>query len=260
MVRNVSGFEYQAERPDAADFMHQKWGWRATEPGSWAELELDTRADDGAGADTVVWLAYLRSYQGMGTALISCVSGCTCEPAVLDGTWQRRASLFWMTRFPVSGSEVPACRCCLVHGPAVCSSLPLLAGLPPASRPLPAQVSPSHRRCAALVAAGFADAPLPNTGDGAGSSGRVPSKGAQGHAGGRHGGTPGPGPFGHPGQCAGAAKREAAKEEEAAAAEEATVRCQHWRARPLRCPAVLAPAPCKLPCTFLSTRDTVGTL
>jgi hypothetical protein len=38
------------------------------------------------------------------------------------------------------------------------------------------------------------------------------------------------------------------------------VRCQHWRARPLRCPAVLAPAPCKLPCTFLSTRDTVGTL
>ncbi|KAI3428300.1 hypothetical protein D9Q98_006679 [Chlorella vulgaris] len=102
VVRNVSGFEYQAERPDAADFMHQKWGWRATEPGSWAELELDTRADDGAGADTVVWLAYLRSYQGMGTALISCVSGCTCEPAVLDGTWQRRASLFWMTRFPVS--------------------------------------------------------------------------------------------------------------------------------------------------------------
>lgn len=42
------------------------------------------------------------SYQGMGTALIECKSGCTCEPTKLDGTWNRRASLFWSTRVFVS--------------------------------------------------------------------------------------------------------------------------------------------------------------
>ncbi|EFN58310.1 hypothetical protein CHLNCDRAFT_142315 [Chlorella variabilis] len=103
VVKNSSGFEYLPERPKAEDFMHQKWGWRGTEPGAWAELELDTRPEEeGAGGDTVVWLAHLRSYRGMGTALIECVSGCTCAPAKLDGTWQRRASLFWMTRFIVT--------------------------------------------------------------------------------------------------------------------------------------------------------------
>lgn len=42
------------------------------------------------------------SYQGMGTALIECKQGCTCEPTKLDGTWNRRASLFWSTRVFVS--------------------------------------------------------------------------------------------------------------------------------------------------------------
>ena len=46
--------------------MAQKWGWRGTAPGDWAELELDTRAPAGSGPpdrDVVVWLAYLKSYQ-----------------------------------------------------------------------------------------------------------------------------------------------------------------------------------------------------
>ncbi|KAI7839286.1 hypothetical protein COHA_006984 [Chlorella ohadii] len=101
MVRRHKGFQYAPERPQAADFMHQKWGWRATRPGSWAEIELDTRAEVDQG-DTLIWLSHLRSYQGMGTALIECKSGCTCEPTKLDGTWSRRASLFWSTRVFVS--------------------------------------------------------------------------------------------------------------------------------------------------------------
>lgn len=37
MVKESSGFEYAPERPDAENFMKQKWGWRATEPGEVAE-------------------------------------------------------------------------------------------------------------------------------------------------------------------------------------------------------------------------------
>lgn len=34
MVRRHKGFQYAPERPQAADFMHQKWGWRAKRPGA----------------------------------------------------------------------------------------------------------------------------------------------------------------------------------------------------------------------------------
>lgn len=30
-------------------------------------------------------IGHLKSYERMGQALVSCVSGCTCEPAVFDG-------------------------------------------------------------------------------------------------------------------------------------------------------------------------------
>jgi len=74
--------------------------------GSWAELEISTQASDGSKAsDTWVWLSHLRSYEGMGVAQAECVSGCTCEPTKLDGTWERRVSLFTVTRFQVSGGR-----------------------------------------------------------------------------------------------------------------------------------------------------------
>lgn len=34
IVKRHKGFKYAAERPQARDFMHQKWGWRATQPGA----------------------------------------------------------------------------------------------------------------------------------------------------------------------------------------------------------------------------------
>ncbi|KAL4431189.1 hypothetical protein ABPG75_006445 [Micractinium tetrahymenae] len=103
VVKEHSGFEYVPERPDAENFMKQKWGWRATEPGSWAELEVDSRASDGSkSSNTYVWLSHLRSYRGMGTARVECVSGCSCSATRLDGTWERKASLFTITRFHVT--------------------------------------------------------------------------------------------------------------------------------------------------------------
>ncbi|PRW45267.1 hypothetical protein C2E21_6426 [Chlorella sorokiniana] len=109
IVKKAKGFEYLPERPDADGFMRQKWGWRGTKPGDWAELEVDTRASDGSPpANTYIWLSHLASYQGMGTALVECVSGCKCERSILDGTWGREASLFTVMRFHVTRS--PACR------------------------------------------------------------------------------------------------------------------------------------------------------
>lgn len=61
-----------------------------------------------------------HSYQGMGTALIECRSGCTCEPTKLDGTWNRRASLFWSTRVFVSRN-----RGCPWHASCCAAAVPL---------------------------------------------------------------------------------------------------------------------------------------
>ena len=40
--------------------------------------------------------------QGMGRAKVECISGCTCEPNVLDGWWERHASLQVMHTIRVS--------------------------------------------------------------------------------------------------------------------------------------------------------------
>ncbi len=72
--------------------------------GCWAELELDTLQGSSHGeGETLLWLSHLRSYAGMGAARAECVSGCTCNPTTLEGTWEQRVSLFYMTRFHVGG-------------------------------------------------------------------------------------------------------------------------------------------------------------
>lgn len=50
---------------------------------------------------TEVHLSHLRSYSGMGTADIECLSGCACEPSVLDGTTASRVSVFKVHAFRV---------------------------------------------------------------------------------------------------------------------------------------------------------------
>ena len=75
-------------------------------------------------------LSHLASYQGMGTALVQCVSGCKCEQSILDGTWGRDASLFTVMRFHVSGIWLAANGCLVLNAghallgePAACCSL-----------------------------------------------------------------------------------------------------------------------------------------
>ena len=55
-----------------------------------------------------VSLSYLKSYQGMGTADLACVSGCECPPQRLDGTWAQEVSLQQVLQFYVTRHK--ACR------------------------------------------------------------------------------------------------------------------------------------------------------
>ena len=52
-----------------------------------------------------VHLLYLRSWQGMGQALLECAAGCNCSEAVLDGHWDREATLTDLTTLKASGCQ-----------------------------------------------------------------------------------------------------------------------------------------------------------
>lgn len=57
----------------------------------------------GRGGVASVYLIHLKSFAGMGTAAVECVSGCSCTRRTLDGTWDTPASLQQMRKFTVRG-------------------------------------------------------------------------------------------------------------------------------------------------------------
>ncbi|KAL4423959.1 hypothetical protein ABPG75_001260 [Micractinium tetrahymenae] len=95
VVKAAEGFEFVAHKPSAPTFVEQKWAWTGLQPGSWAELEFDSRSQEGdPEGPAVVLLTHLKSYEGMGVADVTCASGCTCEPGKINSQWSRRASIF----------------------------------------------------------------------------------------------------------------------------------------------------------------------
>ncbi|PRW61459.1 hypothetical protein C2E21_0239 [Chlorella sorokiniana] len=76
VVKAASGFQYRAERPNATDFVRQKWGYSAFDPGDWLELEIDTRLDGHNASNTsqpvLVAFGCLHSYEHMGVAEATC--------------------------------------------------------------------------------------------------------------------------------------------------------------------------------------------
>lgn len=63
---------------------------------------MDTRPKPGTKARrTSLLLSHLRSYSGMGTAAVECVSGCACDPNTLDGTTASHVSVFKVHSFKV---------------------------------------------------------------------------------------------------------------------------------------------------------------
>lgn len=103
VVVEQQGFEWRNERPDA-QMAAQKWGWIADQPGAWALLQFDTNTNLRLQGDlqsemNEVVLTHLRSFERMGRARVACESGCTCEESVIDGYWERDASLTELHRF-----------------------------------------------------------------------------------------------------------------------------------------------------------------
>ena len=85
-------------------------------------------------ATALVSLTYLKSYRGMGTADVACVSGCQCTLQQLDGTWKQEVSLQQVLQFEVGAA------CCQAGGGR---------DLPPAGRL--AQAEPLFRYPAAWL-------------------------------------------------------------------------------------------------------------
>lgn len=78
-----------------------------SEPGMLGAGSNSTAGASGAssrGSDATVYLIHLKSFAGMGTAAIECVSGCSCSKRTLDGTWDTPASLQQMRKFAVRGA------------------------------------------------------------------------------------------------------------------------------------------------------------
>lgn len=107
LAHAMSGFAYAAQRPDAATFVQQKWGYSAEQPGAWLELAMSTEEGPGRQGKATVYLGHLRSYAGMGLARVECRSGCTCTPTQVDGLWKQRVSLMQMHAFKVT--QHPRC-------------------------------------------------------------------------------------------------------------------------------------------------------
>jgi hypothetical protein len=97
----------------------RKYGWTSKTPGSFIEFEFDSsrilteeQAQNGQRISLV--MLFLRSHgnnpndeqgseNGMGTALITCVSGCQCDPLKVDAVNTDRASELDTIRTMVSG-------------------------------------------------------------------------------------------------------------------------------------------------------------
>ena len=83
----------------------------------------------------------------MGLARVECVSGCTCQPALVDGLWEQRVSLQQMHTFEARRRQLAAC--CLLGAPAVRrwrASIVLTLRLLAHTRTHPVQVS-QHAAC-----------------------------------------------------------------------------------------------------------------
>jgi hypothetical protein len=85
----ANGFEWVDEGRNG----NHKWGFVGRAANSSIDFQLSTAVGGGSARTTTVTVIYLRSYQGMGTATVRCVSGCSCRPVRIDAHWSARASL-----------------------------------------------------------------------------------------------------------------------------------------------------------------------
>lgn len=86
-----------------------KPGFVATSPGSTLRIRVDTDRGGGAAGGAAgdarplpVFLHYMRSYERMGTAKVTCVSGCQCDPVMVDAHHTERVTQVYLAQLVVS--------------------------------------------------------------------------------------------------------------------------------------------------------------
>jgi hypothetical protein len=121
-VAHNSGFDWVNE----GSATKPKWGFVSWTVGARLVLKVDTRASAGHQVDAallhqqpvaaapapgsnssstgsssmIVWVGYVKSWRYMGTASLTCIGGCTCQPTAVDGmhelgnTQQHMAKLY----------------------------------------------------------------------------------------------------------------------------------------------------------------------
>lgn len=106
-VVNAQGFSYGYEHTTGLYGFH-KYGWIAMTPGSKLTVQVPTAHTPGVAADsnvTAVFFGHLRSYQHMGRAAISCISGCSCDAVVVDAHHNVTTSQTLLVRLDVTPHE-----------------------------------------------------------------------------------------------------------------------------------------------------------
>jgi hypothetical protein len=104
------GFQLQSFYRGMHGQIQVKPGYLAKAPGARMVFEVDTAFEDvpNAGDLVEVLLTYVTSYDNWGKASISCISGCTCHPSVIDALAQTHTSLNAL--FTMRASRHPKCR------------------------------------------------------------------------------------------------------------------------------------------------------
>ncbi|PNH01936.1 hypothetical protein TSOC_012121 [Tetrabaena socialis] len=104
LVALAEGFEWVNE----GTAVKPKPGYVATRPGARLQLRLDTdRSAVGSAANenVHVYLHHLRSYQHMGSAKLSCVSGCSCPEVVVDAHITEQVSQVYLALVVVTQAK-----------------------------------------------------------------------------------------------------------------------------------------------------------
>jgi hypothetical protein len=123
-IISAQGFEFH-ENTTHGTVVKRKPGWIALEVGSFMEVEVDTlfdgnetptptdiqeNSDNSAsendkptGPDVVV--TFLKSYEHMGRATVTCVSGCSCDVSEIEAHHDDKTSISGLHAFPVTQSK-----------------------------------------------------------------------------------------------------------------------------------------------------------
>ncbi|KAG2447186.1 hypothetical protein HYH02_007929 [Chlamydomonas schloesseri] len=82
-----------------------KWGYIAETPGAEIKFKVNTNSTTVRRQELTVELGYLRSYENMGKAVVSCEGGCKCTPWTLEGHHDQRNTQTFLHGWRVSQAD-----------------------------------------------------------------------------------------------------------------------------------------------------------